>query len=152
MSLPDGDIGSSFENRCEPDSNLGPSMTTTRKRFVLLGAVEDLTEKETFCLKEANFEKAVEVQAKKARLIGELKRLEDHESLSQSEKDEFNSRLDRLLVCENKNEMALEQLKTDNRSQFKTMSKHSSSVSKIRKAYGSASNPDASTPILKGQA
>jgi hypothetical protein len=31
-------------------------MTETTKRFVLLGAYEALTEKETFCLKEANFE------------------------------------------------------------------------------------------------
>ncbi len=127
-------------------------MTETRKRFALLGAYEELTEKETFCLKEANFDAVKEVQAKKAKLVGELQRFEGGGQLSPSEKEEFNSRIEILLGSEKENEALLEALKSENRAQFKSLVKQSNSVSKIRKAYGSASNPTTPTRTLKGQA
>jgi predicted nucleotidyltransferase len=127
-------------------------MTETRKSFVLLGAYEALTEKETFCLKEANFEVVSKIQSKKDRLLKELQNLEDRESLESDEKDEFNRRLQILQECEKSNEALLKRLKAENRSQFKSLSKRASSASQIRRAYGSAANPDGLKRNLKDKA
>lgn len=127
-------------------------MTEMRKRFVLLGAYETLTEKETFCLKEANFDAVSTVQAKKARLLSKLQSLEDHDALGAGEKEEFNGRLQRLRECEKRNDALLEVLKEENRTQFKSLSKRVNSASQVRKAYGSAANADGSSRSLKDKA
>ena len=127
-------------------------MTETSKRFVLLGAYETLTEKETFCLSEANFEAVSAVQAKKARLLSELQNLDAGESLEAEEKADFNLRLQQLQECEKRNDALLDELKKENRSQFKELSKRASSASKVRKAYGSASVAGGKTRTLKDKA
>ena len=127
-------------------------MIEQRKRFALLGAYETLTEKERFCLKEGNFEAIGELQEKKLRLLKDLERLEDASSLAATEKNEFNSRLEKVLAVESENEALLEELKVENRSQYRALSKRFTSASKIRRAYGSASNPNAPRRTLKDQA
>ncbi len=127
-------------------------MTETSKRFVLLSAYESLSEKETFCLTEANFEAVSVIQAKKARILKELQALEDQDSLGPEEKAEFNRRLERLQESEKSNDAMLDKLKEENRAQFKSISKRVSSASQVRKAYGSASSADGSTRTLADKA
>lgn len=127
-------------------------MIETRKRFVLLGAYEALTEKETFCLKEANFDAVSKVQAKKARLLSELQALDEQDSLKAEEKNEFNRRLQQLQEREKRNDTLLGQLMAENRSESKTLSKRVSSASQVRRAYGAASSPSGSKRTLKDKA
>lgn len=122
------------------------------KRFVLLSAYEALTEKETFCIKEANFDEIRKVQAKKSRLLEELGSLDDDDQLESEQKAEFNCRIDRLQAKEKENELRLAELMDQNRSEIKALSKRSSSVSQIKKAYGTASSPDNSRGSLKNKA
>ncbi len=123
-----------------------------RKRFILLSAYEELTEKESFCINELNFQEISKVQGKKLKLIGELESLNDHESLSRDEKDNFNARIEHLQIVEKENEKRLGSMKDENRLRFKSLSKHVRSASKIRKAYGSASSPRLQTRALKDKA
>ena len=132
--------------------NFAYSMTGTRKRFILLGAYEGLTEKETFCLKEANFDAVSTVQAKKARLLSELQGLDDQDTLETTEKDEFNRRLQKLQECEKDNDALVLELMKENRSEFKTLSKRSNSASQVRRAYGSAGNASGAKRTLKDKA
>jgi len=127
-------------------------MTEMGKRFVLLSAYEELTEKETFCIKEANFDEIRKVQAKKSRLLEELGSLDDEDRLKSEQRVDFNRRIDRLQTIEQENESRLEALMDQNRSEIKTLSKRSSSASKIKKAYGTASSPDNSSGSLKNKA
>ena len=109
-------------------------MTETRKRFVLLGAYEALTEKENFCLKEANFEAVSTVQAKKARLLSELQSLDDQETLEIAEKVAFNRRLKQLQEYEKSNDALLVKLMEANRSESKSLWKRANSASQVKKA------------------
>jgi len=127
-------------------------MIGMEKRFVLLAAYEDLTEKETFCIKEANFEEIRKVQGKKLKLLGEMDALEDGDRLRPEEKEGFNDRIQRLQIREKENEERLNLLMGENRSEMKSLSKHASSVSQIRKAYGSAFSREAPKRSLKGKA
>jgi ribosomal protein L34E len=127
-------------------------MIETRKRFILLGAYEELTEKETFCLKEANFDAVSTVQGKKARLLSELQSLDDQGTLETEEKDEFNRRLQQLQECEKGNDILLGELMKENRSEFKTLSKRANSASQVRRAYGSAGNASGAKRALKDKA
>lgn len=127
-------------------------MIEMRKRFVLLSAYETLTAKESFCIKEANFEAIGRVQAKKSKLLGQLEKLTDQDLLTTEERVDFNDRIERLQIEEKENEGLLTLLKKENRTKFKSLSKHVSSVSKIRKAYGSASSPSIPSRALKDKA
>ncbi len=127
-------------------------MTETTKRFVLLGAYEALTEKETFCLKEANFEAVSTVQAKKARLLSELQNLDDQETPEIAEKVAFNRRLKQLQEYEKSNDALLVKLMEANRSESKSLSKRANSASQVKKAYGSAGNSSGLKRALKDKA
>ncbi len=127
-------------------------MIGMEKRFVLLAAYEDLTEKETFCIKEANFDEIRKVQGKKLKLLGEMDALGDRDRLRPEEKEDFNNRVERLQIREKENEERLNLLMGQNRSELKSLSKHASSVSQIRKAYGSSISPEAPNRSLKGKA
>ncbi len=127
-------------------------MNEPRKRFVLLDAYEALTEKETFCINEANFEEISRVQAKKSKLLAELESLSDTPLLDEKEISEFNQRIDTLRERETSNSLRLDGLMKENREQFRDLSKRANSASQIRRAYGSASNPAAPNRSLKNKA
>lgn len=127
-------------------------MIGMEKRFVLLTAYEELTEKETFCLKEANFDEIRKVQAKKSKLIGELESLNDQDGVRPEEKENFNSRIEALKRQEKDNEECLKLLINENRTELKSLSKHTSSVSQIRKAYGSPTSLETPVRSLKDKA
>ncbi len=110
------------------------------KRFVLLTAYEKLTAKETFCIKEANFDEIQKVQSKKTKILVELETLNDQDRLSTEEKMDFNGRLEELQKCERENDERLNMLISQNRTELKSLSKRATSVSRFRKAYGSASS------------
>ena len=122
------------------------------KRFVLLTAYEDLTAKETFCIKEANFDEIQKVQSKKSKLLGELGSLRDKDRLRIEEKGDFSRRVEALQKQEQENEELLSLLMGQNRAELRSLSKHATSVSQIRKAYGSASSLDSPNRSLTDKA
>lgn len=127
-------------------------MIGTEKRFVLLSAYEELTEKETFCIKEANFDEIRKVQSKKVKLLGELDTLNDKDQLRTEEKEAFNKRIERLQMREKENDERLALLIGQNRVELRSLSKRASSVSQIRKAYGLPSGLEIPNRALKGKA
>ena len=123
-----------------------------KRRFILLDAYERFTEKETLCLRESNFDEALRVQGKKSKLISELAVLDDGDSLSENESQEFNRRLADLKRIEEENAQLLGQMQGENRSQAKSLSKQVSAVSNIQRAYGNSGGKPMSEGGLQDKA
>jgi len=123
-----------------------------KRRFILLDAYERFTEKETLCLKESNFDEALRIQGKKSKITRELADLDDADSLSRKESQEFNRRLADLERIELENSQLLERVQAENRSQARALSKRLLAVSSIQKAYGSAVGKPTTEGGLEGKA
>ncbi len=127
-------------------------MTETPKRLLLLETYEALTEKETFCIGERNFDEIRKIQAKKKRLLEELGKRADEPPESETERADFNARIKQLKAKEDANEALLETMMQENREQFRSLSKRVKSASQIRKAYGTANQTDGPRRSLKNKA
>ncbi len=127
-------------------------MDSIPKQMVLLKAYEELTEKETFCLREANIKGMLELEDKKAKLLEELQRLAAEADLSPETREEFNRRVSILLKQEKENEIFLEKLMQENRAAYKKLSQNADSASKIRRAYGKTGMGSSSSRTFKDQA
>ena len=127
-------------------------MTQSPKSLVLLEAYEELTAKESFCLKEVNIKGVLATQEKKAKLLAGFRKLEPSEELSEEAKADFDRRIQNLLEREAENSKALESLIEENRLAYKLLSKHRNSASNIRKAYGAKSSSLSNSKSLKDQA
>ena len=114
-------------------------MAETPKQMVLLDAYEELTEKETFCFREANINGMLEIEDKKAKLLEELLRMSSESNLSSDQKQDFDSRVSALLKQEKENETFLSGLMKENRAAYRKLSQNADSASKIKKAYGNSS-------------
>lgn len=126
-------------------------MSSLPKQLVLIEAYEELTDKESFCLKEGNIEGCLKVQGKKAKLLPELQLLKGA-SMSTELRATYQERLNRLQEIEQNNAAVLSQLIEKNRNEHKKLSKQSGSASKFRKAYANPTEKRTSSVSLEGQA
>lgn len=124
----------------------------TAKAMTLLAAYEELTERESFCLGEANMEGVLAVQSKKAAVLEELQRLAGEAKLAGESRRSFDERIGRLLEAEKANEARLAKLMDENRREWQQLSKQSRAVSRVRKAYGKAPAGGRGEGKLSGQA
>jgi len=111
-------------------------MAASSKHFVLLDAYSELTDKEAFCLGEANFEGVLMAQAKKSKISDELTRLGNEDPLDKRNKVLFDKAVHELIDREAANDKKIKELIRQNRDEFKGLSKQGRSASKFRRAYG----------------
>ena len=121
------------------------------KRLTLLEAYEDLTRKESVCLREDRFEDLNRVQRKKAQLLEGLDALRV-EPLDADEQAEFDKRIASLQERESSNAALLTEKMTANRSEFRKLRKHSASASKLKRAYAAPEQSEQDSGSLKGRA
>lgn len=103
------------------------------RRMALLAAYEDFTRREGVSLRDENFELMLKLQDKKAKVVAELGKLD--EETSPTELADFNSRVDALLKEEARNARLLDQKMSENRAQFRKISRSSVSANKLRNVY-----------------
>ncbi len=117
-----------------------------------LQAYEELTCKETLCLREENFDALLATQAKKARLLDGLAQLAET-PFKAGEAEQFKAKISALQRQEAENAAVLEEKMRVNREQHKALSRSAkSSVSALR-AYGRPDpQPPAASSTLKDKA
>lgn len=102
--------------------------------MTLLAAYEELTRKETVCLKEANWEPMLKTQAKKAKLVEGISK--HTAELLLDERTQFNKRIASLQIKEAENAKTLAEKMKDNRELYRQITQRTKSGSKAIRAYG----------------
>lgn len=118
--------------------------------MVLLAAYEDFTRRESVSLRDENFELLAKLQGKKAKVIEQLRGLED--SPSPSEAEDFKTRVAALLEQEEANSRLLQQKMSANREAYRKLSQNAISANKLRRAYAEPSDRAPMPRNLKGRA
>lgn len=120
---------------------LGGMPQPRSKRIALLESYEELTRKESVCIREGNIEPLAALQEKKAALIAALQQLSS-EDVSAEERTQFNQRLVRLQETEEANAEGLGRLMAENRDAYRKLGQNASSASKLRRAYAGKPGDD----------
>ena len=110
------------------------------KRMVALLAYEELTLKETLCLKEENYDGLLRTQSKKAKLLDGLAKLNDV-PLAAGEATRYAELLQALQQQESANAELLAKRMQTNRSQLRGLTRSGNSGVSALKAYGRPDNP-----------
>lgn len=121
------------------------------KAMILLEAYEDLTSKETLCLKEGNFDGVLRAQKKKALLFQGLEELQGT-PLRDEDRAAVRRRLEHLKEQEAANSAELQRRMKENREELKKLSANASSASKLRRAYAKPDVADRDASGLEGKA
>ncbi|MCH6255876.1 hypothetical protein MLD52_04910 [Puniceicoccaceae bacterium K14] len=127
-------------------------MSERPKQVVLLEAYEELTRKESVCLREANIEVALEVQAKKAKLLDKIAELQKTSPLNGDIEPSFSEKVAELESIEISNAQVLEEAMKKNRDVYRIVTKRSDSAGKVRNAYGISKLERKAPSSLRGQA
>lgn len=120
------------------------------RRFILLSAYEDFTRRETVCIREEDFDRLESLQSKKEKVIAELSGLAD--SPTDTERADFNRRIEALLESERSNEALLTEKMASNRQAYRKLTANAVAANKLRRAYGPANDRPASPGNLQGRA
>ena len=122
------------------------------KATVLVEALEELIRKETFCLKEENYEAVGRLQDKKEPLVRGLQELQGA-LRSEGERADLNRRLDILREQEQANVATLGERMKENREAFRKLGANAKSATTLLKTYGKPGGAAPSVPGgLKGKA
>ena len=121
------------------------------KHFILLSAYEELTQKETFCIGESNFEAVVRVQEKKRSLLAGLAGLAAAD-LAEADRAAFSRRVEALREQEDRNAEALDARIKDNRLEYRKLTMNAKSAPQLIRAYAGRPRQGDASRDLKGRA